>query len=132
MEGNGWSRSYYAYIEWGYRGSSKSSPSWDTGAINEIKPVGNNRYHCTIHSGGYSSILGDDWSYGECHYETGPTHIMSAGAETQGEAMLYNTIGSSYNKYSSNLGNSDAYFDGNGHVSKGTLIIPYHFISGSV
>lgn len=118
LTGKGWSRTVLAFLEFGYRGSSLSSLNWDSGAINMEKPAGNDRYHCTLHAGGYSSVLGDDWSYGECHYDVGPTHTMYPGSVTQGEANLYNTVGSSYNKYSSNLGNSDAFFDGNGHVYK--------------
>lgn len=118
LTSKGWGRTSLAFIEFGYRGASQSSLDWDSGAINMAKPAGDNRYHCTLHSGGYSSVLADDWSYGECHYDVGPTHIVYPGSVTQGEAYLYNTVGSSYNKYSSNLGNSDAYFDGNGHVYK--------------
>ena len=43
---------------------------------------------------------------------------MYPGAITQGSAYLYDTVGSSYNKYSSNLGNSNTFFDGNGYVYK--------------
>jgi hypothetical protein len=118
LTSKGWGRTGLAFVEFGDRGPSKSSLDWDLGAINMAKPDGDNRYHCTIHAGGYSSVLGDDWSYGECHYDVGPTHTVNPGCGTQGEAYLYNTVGSSYNKYSSNLENAGIYFDGNGHVYK--------------
>jgi len=114
----GYSRGIDAFIQFGYRGSSLSNLNWNSGAINMMKPAGIYRYHCTVHSGLWSSVLQDDWSYGECHKETQDGHYLISNAYTIGEDNLYYNIGSGYNKYTSDFGNAGSYFDGTGHVYK--------------
>ncbi|MCK9581526.1 MAG: hypothetical protein M0Q92_13915 [Methanoregula sp.] len=112
----GFSRGIDAFIQFGYRGSSLNNLDWNYGAINMMKPSGVYRYHCTVHEGGWSSVLQDYWSYGECHKETQDGHYLIPNAYTIGEDYLYSNIGSGYNKYTSNFDNAGTYFDGTGHV----------------
>ncbi|MFA5331472.1 MAG: hypothetical protein WC342_03755 [Methanoregula sp.] len=121
LESKGWAETWYAGVEYGFNGQNEQLLDWGPEATDmEIFPTPDRsyRYHCTLHEGGYSAGYNAQWSFGECHKEIGPFHNLDVNAFTKGETYLYNTIGSSYNKYSSNLDNSNGYFDGNGHVYK--------------
>ena len=121
LESKGWAETWYAGSEFGLNGPNSALLNWGPEATDmEIFPTPDHsyRYHCTLHEGGYSAGYNAQWCFGECHKEIGLFHTLDVNAYTKGETYLYNTIGSSYSKYSSNLGNSNGYFDGNGHVYK--------------
>jgi hypothetical protein len=113
--------------EYGYRGPSLSSMTWDFVGTTDSVQRGNPltyRHHALVHLGGYSSSIGKYWSYGECHYEysTSPGHhTIFTGGYDSGETQIHTTLSSSYggifSTYSNSLDNRmDPYWSGSGHI----------------
>jgi hypothetical protein len=110
--------------EYGLRGSSSSSLTWDYLSNIDQLQRGNPltyRHHLLIQNGGYSSVIGKDWSYGECHYEyyDSPGHhsILTGGFDSGETQVLTTLTGGGVTAYSNSLNNvMSPWWSGSGHV----------------
>ncbi len=125
LTSHGWSTGY-GWSDYGLRGTELNSLDWEnTGYVGVEKALPNDyRYHCTLHSGLSSTILNDNWCFGECHYEKlvwdgiYPAHSIETNGFTLGENQIYQTLSASdYTAYWNSMNNAmSGYFNGMGHV----------------
>jgi len=128
LKSNGW-ESALGWTEWGLHGPNLDNMIWTNSPGSN--PLGNHqlqdgsyfgdRYHLVMIDGHYSPNIGDDWCYGNCHYEywswSGMTHYLYPNSLDSGRDHLYNELSDDASASWIYLQNPwSGFFDGWGYI----------------
>ncbi|MDK2890685.1 MAG: hypothetical protein PWR21_1317 [Methanoculleus sp.] len=127
IKGNGWG-SALGLTEWGLHGLNLNNMVWTNSPGSN--PLGNHqledgsalgdRYHLVMIDGHYSSSIGDDWCYGNCHYEYWSwddwDHFLYPDSSNVGRDHLYNALSDDASASWIYLENPSGIFNGWGYL----------------
>ena len=127
LKSNGWG-SALGWTEWGLHGPNLDNMVWTNSPGSN--PLGNHqledgsyygdRYHLVMVDGHYSPNIGDDWCYGNCHYEywswDGLTHYLYPDSSNVGRDHLYGALSGDASASWIYLQNPSGIFDGWGYI----------------